>query len=146
MVPLHRFNEELPGRLIRRLVRAHQAFALPRQLRRCCPMDIDAKALAEAADARAIGSVDPHGTARRVGADLVRQFRVHHGFILAGCLTVHWLPWQVVAFLALLASIGARVWSPRHWHAAVRANAIGRRALPFGFIVLTVLVYGSMLI
>jgi len=83
MVPLHRFHEELSGRLIRRLVRAHQTFALPRQLRRCCPMDIDSKALAEAADARAIGSVDPHGTARRVGADLVCWFRVHRGFILA---------------------------------------------------------------
>ena len=57
-----------------------------------------------------------------------------------------WLPWQVVAFLALLASMGVWVWSPKHWHAAVRANPISRRALPFAFVVLTVLVYGSMLI
>lgn len=57
-----------------------------------------------------------------------------------------WLPWQVVTFLALLSSMGAWVWSPVSWHAAVRAHPVGRTALPCGFIMLTVLVYCSMLV
>jgi hypothetical protein len=57
-----------------------------------------------------------------------------------------WLPWQVVAFLALLSFMGLWVWSPVRWHAAVRAHPVGRRALPFGFIVLTMLVYCSMMV
>lgn len=55
-----------------------------------------------------------------------------------------WLPWQVVAFLALVASMGAWAWGPPRWHAAVRANPIGRRAIPIVIIALTVFVYGSM--
>lgn len=57
-----------------------------------------------------------------------------------------WLPWQVVAFLALLSVMGVWVWSPVRWHSAVRAHPVGRMALPLGFIVLTVVVYCSMMV
>ncbi|KQP35459.1 hypothetical protein [Pseudorhodoferax sp. Leaf274] len=53
------------------------------------------------------------------------------------------MPWQVVAFLALLCATSAWVWAPQHWHAAVQASRAGR-VLPLAFTALLVLVYGSM--
>ncbi|RCW72469.1 hypothetical protein [Pseudorhodoferax soli] len=55
------------------------------------------------------------------------------------------MPWQVLAFLALLGATGAWAWAPQHWHAAVQANAAGR-LLRLAFTALVVLVYASMVV
>lgn len=54
------------------------------------------------------------------------------------------IPWQVLAFLALLTTISAWAWAPCRWHAVTRSTRAGR-ALPAVFIMLTVAVYASML-
>ncbi len=54
-----------------------------------------------------------------------------------------WLPWQVVAFLALLTLASVWVWLPDRWHAAVQSRRLGR-VLPVAFVIATALVYGSM--
>jgi hypothetical protein len=54
------------------------------------------------------------------------------------------VPWQVVAFWALLTTLGAWAWAPAQWHVAIRATQVGR-ALVIAFGLLTVAVYVSML-
>lgn len=54
------------------------------------------------------------------------------------------IPWQVVAFWALLTVFGTWALVPTRWHAAARTTFAGR-ALLASFGLLTVAVYASML-
>jgi hypothetical protein len=51
MVLLHRLDEENPSAVVCRLMGAHEALALPRQLRSRRPMNVHAEPLAEPTDA-----------------------------------------------------------------------------------------------
>jgi hypothetical protein len=55
------------------------------------------------------------------------------------------IPWQVLAFWALLTTTSAWAWAPYRWHAAARSTRAGR-ALPTTFAVVTLAVYISMLV
>lgn len=70
MLP-HGADEQQPSGMVRRAVRAHDALALPCQLGRCRPMDIDAEPLAEPTDARAIRPVAPDGSTHWIGIDFM---------------------------------------------------------------------------
>ncbi|MBH2010608.1 MAG: hypothetical protein I8H71_12975 [Xanthomonadaceae bacterium] len=56
---------------------------------------------------------------------------------------MHWFPWQVLAFLTLLAFAGAWAWLPDRVHAVLQARRAGR-ALPLTFVVMMATLYASM--
>lgn len=78
MVVLHRVDEERPGQAICWRVCAHDALAFASQLCRCGSMNVHPKTLAEATDARSIGSVYPDGSPLWVRVNLKVRCVVCH--------------------------------------------------------------------